>query len=111
MLAAAFSLVVAVAGWYYLFNSRAADALRDVEQGRVNRWRAILRRAGGLAMLLLAICFYALFQSMDDANPRAFLLLTTAVVLLLMFIMVLAAVDVRLTWKLKRQQGKPEKPS
>ena len=104
MLAAAFSLVVAAAGWYYLFNSRVVEALRSVEAERANRCRSILRRAGGLAMLLLAVCFYALFQSLNGPDPRVFLAMVAAVTLLLGLIAVLAVVDVRLTWKLRRLQ-------
>jgi UDP-N-acetylmuramyl pentapeptide phosphotransferase/UDP-N-acetylglucosamine-1-phosphate transferase len=108
MLAAAFSLVVAVTGWYYLFNSRAVDNLRTVEQETANHRRAGLRRAGGLAMLLLAVCFYALFQSLDDANPRLFLAMSAAVVALLGFIIVLVLLDVRLTWQLERRRRERE---
>ena len=43
-LPAIFALLVAAAGWYYLFYSKAAIGLRGIEDDRQNRLRVRLRR-------------------------------------------------------------------
>jgi hypothetical protein len=99
------ALLIGIAGWYYLFYSRAADKLAGVESQRLNRVRAWLRRAGGLVLLLLAPLFFAGFHSVDsDTNPDAFVAIWLGVMLLLGVNIVLAMVDVCLTWKLRRQR-------
>src|SRR5438477_523722 len=49
-LSTALALLIGIAGWYYLFYSRAAEKLAGVESQRLNRLRASLRRAGGLVL-------------------------------------------------------------
>ena len=104
-LAAAFSLVVGAAGWYYLFYSRAAENLAGVEQQAINRRRVRLRRLGGVAMLLLAVGFYAGVVTVDsERSPAAFLAIWLGVLLLLGLIVLLGLIDLRLTLKLRRQR-------
>jgi len=104
-LSTALALLIGIAGWYYLFYSRAAEKLAGVESQRLNRLRASLRRAGGLVLLLLAPTFFAGFNSVDyHDSPRAFLAIWVAVVALLGLNVLLAVVDVGLTWKLRRQR-------
>ena len=97
------SLLIGIAGWYYLFYSRAAEKLAAVEPHRLNRLRVWLRRAGGLVLLLLAPLFFAGFNSVDPAaEPDAFVAIWVSVVVLLFVNVLLATVDVGLTIKLRR---------
>ena len=99
------ALMIGVAGWYYLFYSRAAEKLAEVEPHRLNRVRVWLRRAGGLVLLLLAPTFFAGFHSVDPAaDPDAFVSIWVCVAALLGLNVVLALADVGLTWKLRRQR-------
>lgn len=98
-----FSLLVAAAGWYYMFYSRAATNLHGVEDERLNRRRQGLRRIGGFMMLLLAVAFYAGFNTVDaDSSKEAFIAVWFSVFVLLLAIVLLAMVDLRLTWRLRR---------
>lgn len=97
-----FSLLTAIAGWYYMFYSRAAQKLGAVEETRINARRVVLRRIGGGIMLLLAACFFAGFQ--EGLSNAVFLRVWLAVLFLLGAIVVLALYDVRLTWKLHKDR-------
>ena len=104
-LAAIFALLTGIAGWYYLFFSKAASRLAGVEDEALNRRRVRFRRAGGVAMLLLAVCFYAGFYAVDaDVAPGAFLAVWVAVFVLLLVVMVLAIIDVRLTARIRQRR-------
>ena len=106
-LPAIFSLLVGIAGWYYLFYSRAAENLGPIESAPVNRRRARLRRVGGFVMLLLAVCMYAGFYTFDaKRSPAAFVLTWIAVFVLLLIVVLLALLDLRLTAKLRRDREK-----
>lgn len=105
LLPAILSLLMAVAGWYYMFYSRAAQKLSWIEAPQANRRRVWLRRVNGMAMFLLAVCFFAGFQVAPTA--RAFVLIWAAVLLLLCVVVLLGLSDVRLTWKLR--EGGPNK--
>ena len=100
------ALLIGIAGWYYLFYSQAAQRLAGVENGRLNRMRVRLRRAGGLVLLLLAPCFFAGFHTVSaDEQPRAFVYVWLTVFLLLATTILLAMVDLGLTWKLRRDRA------
>jgi UDP-N-acetylmuramyl pentapeptide phosphotransferase/UDP-N-acetylglucosamine-1-phosphate transferase len=99
-----FALVVAAAGWFYLFYSRAAQKLSGVEEDRLNRRRIRLRRVGGTVMILLGLFLYILLYA--DVSAPVFMLTLLLVILLLIAIMVLGMIDLRLTWKLRRQRQK-----
>jgi drug/metabolite transporter (DMT)-like permease len=100
-----FSLLVAAAGWYYMFYSRAASNLTGIEDERLNHRRQRLRQIGGFVMLLLAVALFAGFHTVDaKTSAQAFLLVWMAVFLLLMTIVLLAMVDLRLTWKLRHRR-------
>ena len=103
------SLLIGAAGWYYVFYSQAAAKLAGVEEQRMNVLRARLRRAGGVLMLLLAVAFFALFNTVDaEQHPVASLIVLLCVLALLAALVVLALLDVRLTWKLRqRRKGFP----
>jgi hypothetical protein len=102
MLPTSFALLVAVAGWYYMFYSRAACSLAGAENHRINRRRIVLRRVGGLAMLLLGIFFYAGFNAVDPDRPdAAFFWIWTIVMFLLLAIVALGAIDLLMTRKLR----------
>jgi drug/metabolite transporter (DMT)-like permease len=99
---AVFSLLIAAAGWYYMFYSRAATNLTGVEDDGINRRRHRLRRIGGFIMLLLAVAFFAGFNTVDaETSAARFLLVWLAVFVLLMIIVLLALADLRLTWRLR----------
>jgi zinc transporter ZupT len=108
ILAGIFALVVAASGWYYLFYSQAAGRLAGVESERTNVLRIRLRRLAGSLMILMAICFYAGIAGVNaDERPGAFVLLWSGVLLLMLGIVVLALIDLRLTWKLRRSSRLP----
>jgi hypothetical protein len=106
-LAASFALLVAIAGWHYLFYSKAAHRLEGIEDERLNRKRITLRRIGGGVMLALAGCFLSLFWSFDlDTAERVsanFFVVLLAIFALLAVIVVLALIDLRLTHQLRKR--------
>ena len=112
ILAAILSLLIAVAGWHYLFFSRAAARLQGIESDRLNRLRNQMRRVGGVVMLLLAGFFFAGFWTFDFENLEGdgdrFALIWGAVALLIGAVMVLAVVDLRLTARLRRARKADE---
>ena len=106
-LATTLALLIAVAGWHYLFYSRAAERLAGVEEDRLNRLRVRLRRVGGVVLLALGPTFFAGFRTLDptaDFDAGTFLGLWLSVMGLMGVMVVLALVDVRLTLKLRRHQ-------
>jgi uncharacterized membrane protein len=108
-LAGALSLIVAVAGWYYLFYSRAAQRLAGIEDPLLNVRRVRLRRVNGIVMLTMAGLMYMGFAGLDWAHPNAtfvryFLWVWAAVFALLVVMMVLVMLDVRLTAKLRERR-------
>ena len=105
------SLLIAVAGWHYLFYSRAAQRLAreagGLEDDRSNRRRVRLRRANGFVMLLLAVAIFAGTYTADEkTTPNAFVLVWSAAMLLILLLVVLALFDVLLTAKLRRERTK-----
>ena len=111
-LPAILALLTGVAGWFYLFYSRAAQGLSGIEQERWNRRRILLRRIGGVVMLLLAVGFYLGFYGFEpERRPRTFLGVWLGVIVLLGMLVMLALIDVRLTLRIRgsrqRQQGLP----
>lgn len=101
-----FALSIAATGWYYMFYSRAAERLAQVEAETINHRRVRLRQVGGFFMLLLGIFFFAGFYSVDQDRPTAaFFVIWTAVCLLVMIVLVLGLADLRLTWRLRRNAG------
>ena len=100
------SLACGVAGWFYLFYSKAASRLSPMESVRRNALRIGMRRVCGVAMVLLGIAFFAGFNSIDDRrNPLAYLAVWIAAMLLLLLIVALVAADIHLTGKLRRRGG------
>jgi UDP-N-acetylmuramyl pentapeptide phosphotransferase/UDP-N-acetylglucosamine-1-phosphate transferase len=102
-LSAIFALIVAAAGWYYLFYSKAASRLAGIEGDQQNRLRVRLRRIGGLVIILLGGLFYALL-TLDERETRTALLLLTGVFLLMLVLLVLGLVDLRLTRRMRRNR-------
>ena len=101
-LTAILCLLTGVAGWYYLFYSKAADQLADLEDQRLNRRRVRLRRIGGGVMLVLAVGLYGGFYAADDrTHPWLFVIVWSAVMMLTAMLVVLALLDVRLTYRVR----------
>ena len=93
-----------------MFYSRAAGNLASLEAQSLNRARIRLRRIGGFCIFLLAIAFYAGFYTYDaESQPMAFLIVWTAVMLLLLMVVGLGLIDLRLTWRLRKALRKQEK--
>ena len=106
-LATILALLIATAGWHYLFYSRAAERLSGVEEQRLNRRRITLRRAGGIVLLVLGPTFFAGFRTLlpeTSFDPATFVALWLSVLGLMAVLVILALVDVRLTWKLRKRQ-------
>ncbi len=104
-IATVFSLLIAAAGWYYMFYSRAAENLGAIEHHAVNLRRQRLRQINGFLMLLMAVGFFAGFHSVDPSrSAAAFLLVWLAVFLLFLMIVVLTMMDLRLTWRLMHRR-------
>ena len=107
------SLLIAVAGWFYMFYSRAAHRLGVIESAPANLRRIRLRRINGFAMFLLAVGLFAGVWSVDPKRtPSLFVFIWVGVFLLLFVVVVLALIDVRLTARLRRgDTAKPKEES
>jgi|HubBroStandDraft_6_1064221.scaffolds.fasta_scaffold1696645_1 hypothetical protein len=104
VLADIFALACGVAGWFYLFYSKAAGKLAIVEPAAQNTVRVRLRRLCGVALVLLGIGFYAGFNAVDDRrNPAIYLAVWMVSILLLLLIIALVAADIHLTRMLRRK--------
>src|SRR5262249_8052831 len=91
----AFSLLVLAVGWYYLFYSPAAHRLSGIEQPHLNALRIRLRRANGVVMMLLAVAFYALAETINEYTSRnVAIFVFISVPLLLCAMIVLALIDI-----------------
>jgi hypothetical protein len=108
VLSAIFALFVGAAGWHYMFYSKAAGRLEGIENASLNLARSRLRRVGGFFMLLLAGFFFAGFWAFDferlEGRGDAFTLVWACVGVLMLVIVVLALIDLRLTYRLRRNR-------
>jgi UDP-N-acetylmuramyl pentapeptide phosphotransferase/UDP-N-acetylglucosamine-1-phosphate transferase len=107
-LPAIFALLVGAAGWFYLFYSRAATNLTEVESQPDNRLRIRLRRVGGLVMIVLAFVSYAACVAIERERAVEAAWYMLAVLTLLGAILVLGLIDVRLTQKLRRARKRDQ---
>jgi len=99
---AIFSLLIAAAGWYYMFYSQAASRLGSIESANTNSLRVWLRRVNGLLMFMLAVCFFAGFFAVDMERPtRMTAWVWLAVCFLVLALLALGMIDLRLTWRLR----------
>jgi hypothetical protein len=106
-----FCIVVMAAGWYYLFYSRAAERLSNLESRPTNLTRVRLRRIGGFVIMLLGASLYVGFFGVSWEPPtRAFATVWLFVFALLAAAVVLAMADVMLTNKIRRQPPPPPPP-
>jgi hypothetical protein len=111
ILAGIFSLLVAAAGWYYMFYSRAAQKLSGIEGTRANRRRVLLRRINGFTMCALAVVMYigvaALARLDEQGRPhpdiKLFVGMMAALLILIIALLVLGLMDIRLTHDLRRR--------
>ena len=106
------ALLVGVAGWFYLFYSRAAANLSGIEDAKLNSRRAHLRRFGAVVMLTLAVLIAVGSYGFDPEHPTAqFFMLWLVVIALLFMMMILGLIDVRLTYRLRRSMRRPGFPA
>ena len=104
-----FALLVAGAGWFYLFYSKAAEKLAVIEDNAMNIRRVRLRRTSGFLLLLLGMLLYIGSYSVDWDKPTVWFLVTWFGVMLLVGLVTLfALLDVRLTQKLRRSRKREE---
>lgn len=104
------ALLIGVAGWYYLFYSRAAHRLVTMENASANRRRIGLRRVNGAAMILLAALLYIATQAVDPhERPRSFVIVWLGIFVLLFVLVVLGLIDIRLTTRLRENQRREHK--
>src|SRR6185437_5943065 len=96
-----FSFLIAATGWYYLFYSRAAHRLDEVEAARTNAVRVRLRRICGFVMLLLGILVFAGCQKWAEDRAIVSITIWLGVLLLLLVMVILGLIDLRLTWNLR----------
>lgn len=101
------ALLIAALGWYYLFYSRAAHKLGGLESERINARRVRLRRFGGGLVTLLGVLFFAGSQ---DIPPVWFIVTWGSVMLLLAVLCIMALIDLRLTWDLRKHRGQGPPP-
>ena len=97
------AMLVGVAGWFYLFYSRAAANLSSIEDTKLNARRTNLRRIGAVVMLTLSILIAVGSYGFNPEHPTAqFFILWLVVIALLVMMMILGLIDVRLTYRLRR---------
>ena len=102
-----FALLVAAAGWFYLFYSRAAERLAGVEETAINVKRVRLRRVGGFVLIALAMLLYVGGAVVDWDRPTIWFLVTwVAIMLLLAVVTGLALIDLRLTTQLRQHRNR-----
>ena len=118
ILAGTLSLLIAAAGWYYMFYSRAAQKLSGIEETAANNRRIRLRRLNGLTMCALAVVMYigvaALAQTDASGNARPnvqiFLGMMTLLLVLIVILLVLGLMDLRLTHELRKRFRRDQDP-
>jgi len=104
-----FALLVAAAGWFYLFYSRAAEKLALIEDSSLNLRRVRLRRTSGLLLIVLGMLLYAGSYSLDWDKPTVwFLVIWLGVMVLVGVVTLLALLDLRLTQKLRHSRKREE---
>jgi O-antigen/teichoic acid export membrane protein len=101
------ALMVAGAGWYYIFYSRAAHRLAKLEDRRINLSRIRCRRAAGGLLALMGMLIFVGSQPRFEphTHPRTYMSIWMVVMLLLLAVVVLAMVDLRLTLRLRRDDN------
>ena len=103
VLAGILALLIAAAGWYYLFYSRAAQNLSAIEGNESNRRRVFLRRTNGFLMCALAVVFYIGVAALARSDLKLFVWMMFAVLALMAALLVFGLIDLRLTHALRKQ--------
>ena len=97
-LTAILAVLTGVAGWFYLFYSKAAAGLGGIEQRQSNRRRVRLRRLNGFVLIVLAVLLYAGTYAVDEhKHPGVFVAVWLGATALLGGVVLLVLADVRLT--------------
>lgn len=103
--------LIAVAGWHYLFYSRAAHHLSAIEHPSLNLARIRLRRVNGFILLLISVGMFAGFYTFDaQTRPTAFVVTWSVVMFLFLVMLLLVYVDVWMIMRLRRRKP-PAPPS
>jgi hypothetical protein len=101
------SLLIAATGWHYLFYSRAVKLLEEIEFRELNAKRVLYRRINGGLLMALGLLT---FCGVQNLRPVVFVGIWIAAMVVLATIVVLAMVDVRLTWKLAQSRRRRSRP-
>jgi len=105
VLSGIFALLIAAAGWFYMFYSNAAHKLAGIEETAINTRRIRLRRVGGFLLILLAMLLYIGSAVVSWDPPTIWFAATwLGVMLLLGVVTILALVDLRLTNQLRQRR-------
>ncbi len=100
-----FSLMIAAAGWYYLFYSDAVHRLAAVEDVAINTRRVRIRRLGSVLLILLAMLFYVGSAVVSWDEPTVwFAVIWLGVMVLVGVVTILALLDLRLTNQLRQRR-------
>lgn len=100
-----FALMIAAAGWYYLFYPNAAHKLAGVEETAINTRRIRLRRVGGFLLIVLAMLLYIGSVVVSWDPPTVWFAATwLGVMILVGAVTILALVDLRLTSQLRQRR-------
>jgi len=106
-------LLVAAAGWYYMFYSRAAQKLSGIESPQLNQRRIVLRRVNGCLMVALAVVIYIGIgelrrENLQPTDLGLFAGMMFTGLALMAGMLVLGLIDLRLTQNLRRRQRRDQ---
>lgn len=102
------ALLSGIAGWHYLFYSRAAQRLSVLEAQPANARRVRLRQANGVAMILLAALLFIGTRGVNpQQSPRTFIAVWLGAMGLLLAIVCLGLMDVLLTVRMRNRRRGP----
>src|SRR4051812_18224435 len=113
ILGAILCLLVAAAGWYYMFYSRAAQNLSGIEHPQLNQRRVLLRRVNGSLMVALAVVIYIAIGELrrENLQPKdlgLFAAMMFTGLALMAGMLVLGLIDLRLTQNLRRRHRRDQ---
>jgi hypothetical protein len=105
-----FAGLCGVAGCLYLFSSKAAASLSDLESARQNALRQRLRRVCGAMTFALGVVLMGFNAAIVQRSPLAFAAVLLSAMVLLLAVVVLAYIDVRMTLRLGPRDETGDQP-